>query len=163
MMSETKPMNTVAKRKVEQIISEEINLKIEKFKGHRREEHQSLVKKYEDEPSQEALEIQKEIDSAEKNIKRLEKKLESTGYERSHYGSKKLRLVSKTHYGRTYKDSWQEYYAHELSEHSKETAETVAKLEMLARNYVLKIWAGEASQEANFLEAFEKELSALGV
>ena len=162
-MSEIKPMNTVAKRKVEQIISEEINLKIEKLKDCRREEHQSMVKKYEDEPSQEALRIKTEIEDAEKNIERLQEELKGTGYERSHYGSKELRLVSITHHGRSYKDSWQEYYVPELTAHSKETAETVAKLETLARNYVLKIWAGEASQEANFLEAFEKELNALGI
>ena len=39
--------------------------------------------------------------------------------------------------------------------------ETVNKLETLGRQYGLKIWAGEASEEVDVFTAFEKELSKL--
>jgi hypothetical protein len=154
-------MNTIAKRKVEQIITSDIQQKTEVYKKKRKDELECLIERYEKQPSKEALAIQEKIKKNKNELERLEKELEAVGFQTS-YGDN-LALRSTTHYenGYGYGKSWKEYFIPELTQHSKETAETVKKFEALGRKYALKIWAGEASEEESLFEMFENELKGL--
>lgn len=154
-------MNTVAKNKVEKIINHEISQRIETYKKRRKDELNALVEQYEETPSKDALAIQDKLKQNREEKERLEAELAAVGYEMNHRGA--LTLRSRTHWEDNYRTSWQEYFISALTAHSKDTAETVAKLELLGRQYALKIWAGEASAELDLLGAFEQELAKLNV
>jgi hypothetical protein len=152
-------MNTIAKRKIEQIISSEVEEKVGVYKKKRDAELKELIEKYEKNPSEEAKSINEKIKQSEKETERLRKELASVGFEVNYRNE--LSLRSKTQYDDNYRNSWQEYFVKELTEHSKQTMETVKKLQTLSRSYALKLWAGEASEEVDVLKGFEDELSKL--
>ena len=152
-------MNTVAKRKVEEIINREITQAVEAYKKRRAKELDALIEQYENQPSKDALTIQAKLKENEEEEKRLEKELEAVGFEINYRGE--LTLRDQTHWDDKYRHSWKEYFVPELTAHSKATAETVGKLEALGRQYALKIWAGEASAEVDVLHVFEQELAKL--
>jgi hypothetical protein len=152
-------MNTVAKRKVEEIINREITQAVEAYKKRRAKELDALIEQYENQPSKDALTIQAKLKENEEEEKRLEKELEAVGFEINYRGE--LTLRDQTHWDDKYRHSWKEYFVPELTAHSKATAETIGKLETLGRQYALKIWAGEASAEVDVLHVFEQELAKL--
>jgi hypothetical protein len=154
-------MNTVAKNKVEKIVNHEIEQRIAAYKKRRADALNALIEHYEKTPSNEARIIQGKLKQNEEEKERLEAELAAVGYETNYRGELKLR--SHTHWDDNYRTSWKEYFVSELTAHSKDTAEMVRKLELLGRQYALKIWAGEASAELDLLGAFEQELSKLNV
>jgi len=152
-------MNTVAKQKIEKIINHDIEQKIALYKKRRAEELVALVEQYESKPSPDVLAIQAKLKENEEAKKRLETELEAIGFELDYRDV--LTLRSKRHWDTASGNSWTEYFVPELTAYSKATAEMVSKMEVLGRQYVLKIWAGEASTEVDMLKGFEQELATL--
>jgi hypothetical protein len=152
-------MNTVAKRKIEQIVNYEIEQKTEAYKKRRKGELDALIERYENQPPKDVLAIQAKLNENKKAKERLEKELEAVGFELNYRDE--LTLRDKTHWDDKYRNSWKEYFVPDLTAHSKTTAETVGRVEALGRQYVLKIWAGEASAEVDLLQVFEQELAKL--
>ena len=148
-------MNTVAKSKVEKIINEEIQNQVDAYKDVRDRELNKLIEQFEKKPSEEALKIQKQLKSIDEQKEKLKEALRKTGFEEKYDGT--LKLDYEWHYeGNT--RSWRVYVEPTLTEHSKQTAEKVKKLKELGRSYGLKIWAGEASEEATIFDSFKADL-----
>jgi hypothetical protein len=152
-------MNTVAKNKIEKIINHEIEQKIVAYKKRRTNELNALVEQYEKQPSKEALEIQTKLQQNEEEKEQLEQQLKAVGFDLQY--NNQLTLRSEIQCDDEYHHYWKAYFVPELTAYGKTTVETVAKLEAMARQYTLKIWAGEASAEVDLLAAFEKELAKL--
>jgi hypothetical protein len=100
-------MNTVAKRKVEEIINREITQAVEAYKKRRAKELDALIEQYENQPSKDALTIQAKLKENEEEEKRLEKELEAVGFEINYRGE--LTLRDQTHWDDKYRHSWKEY------------------------------------------------------
>ena len=151
-------MNTVEKRKIENVITKEISERISEYEQKRSDDFDELVAKYEAEPPEHAVKLSEEIAAKEQEVKELKRRLNEAGFKLD--CDKQLTLKEQFHYGYGSTPSYTEYFAEELTAHSKATAVTVQKMERLARNYTLKIYGGGEEMQT-LLDSFAAEVDAI--
>lgn len=181
-------MNTVEKRKLEGVITTKLDVIRSAYKEKRSREHENLVEKFEKHPpvavsklstarkavvksyESKASVIQKQIATLNKEIDKLNhkerkeldanaKKMRVLGYHVSYNGT--VELVCETKYeGRYGNTRVRTYLVPPVTKHDKETNAQLEKLDNLASNYTISVWATDSNM-GNVLAKFQKELDSI--
>lgn len=153
-------MNTIEKRKIENVINEDIKQKKDEYQNARREEYNALKEKFEKQPPAEVLKILRKAQDAQKICKQAEKEAEALGWNIQEYDNYNDAKMKSSYNWKPNGQSDYTYHAKELTSHDAETQKTISALERIGRAYTLKIYSGSDEME-KILKSFEAEITKI--
>lgn len=174
-------MNTLEKRKLEAVVVSRLQAAREAYRTRREREHQELIKKAEAKPpvaiqkfsekARAAVKAQKDKEVAareaakemDKLIESLSSQAEKLGYNisKQYDGEIVVSLERTVEWTGRYKNTPVYTYSEpSLSQHSKDSADRLQKLDDLADRYTITIWS-EGEDMSNIADRLAKDLAEL--